>query len=242
MFPLRWNFPFRKKDGSITTIGDAINSGGGGGGSYTLPTASADTKGGVKIGVGLTMDGEVLKNTNPTPPTPYELPTASAEVLGGVKVGNNLSISEDGTLNASGGSAYELPTASYSIKGGVKIGEGLISIVNDPNSINDQRLFVRLNYNTKSITSSHLTALGGTFTQVASSNYKILGISVNLNAKSGVTLPEIVCTAHAQKSYNGNYWDVVFKMTPTDGSITDLNDYVATSQSYVGVIFYKESY
>ena len=99
MFPLRWNFPFRKKDGSVTTIDDAISSGGGGGGGYTLPTASASTKGGVKIGAGLTMEGEVLNNTNPTP---YSLPTASAETLGGVKVGSGLSIT-DGVLSATGG-------------------------------------------------------------------------------------------------------------------------------------------
>lgn len=38
---------------------------------------------------------------------PYELPIASKDVLGGIKVGENLTISEDGTLNAkaSGGSS-----------------------------------------------------------------------------------------------------------------------------------------
>lgn len=102
MFPIPFNFPFRKKDGSMTTIGDEISSGGGGGG-YTLPTASASTKGGIKIGAGLSMDGEVLNNTNPTPPSPYNLPTASAETLGGIKVGTNLSIDENGVLSASGG-------------------------------------------------------------------------------------------------------------------------------------------
>lgn len=101
MFPIPFNFPFRKKDGSLTTIDDAISSGGGGG-SYTLPTASASVKGGIKVGEGLTMDGETLKNTNPTPATPYTLPTASADTLGGIKVGNGLSI-DDGVLSASGG-------------------------------------------------------------------------------------------------------------------------------------------
>lgn len=57
MFPLRWNFPFRKKDGSMVNLEDAMSGGGGG---YTLPTASADVKGGVKIGDGLQMVGEVL--------------------------------------------------------------------------------------------------------------------------------------------------------------------------------------
>ena len=99
MFPIPFNFPFIKKNGERTTIGDAIDAGGGGG-SYTLPTASAETKGGVKIGSGLTMTGEVLSNNNPTP---YSLPTASAETLGGVKVGSGLSIVE-GVLSATGGS------------------------------------------------------------------------------------------------------------------------------------------
>lgn len=61
MFPLRWNFPFRKKDGSMVNLEDVMSGGGGGG--YTLPTASAETKGGVKIGSGLTMTGEVLSVT-----------------------------------------------------------------------------------------------------------------------------------------------------------------------------------
>lgn len=35
----------------------------GGGGSYSLPTASPTTKGGVKIGAGLQMEGDVLNAT-----------------------------------------------------------------------------------------------------------------------------------------------------------------------------------
>lgn len=56
MFPIPWNKAFRKKDGTVVNIEDAMS----GGGSYTLPTASAETKGGVKIGDGLVMNGEVL--------------------------------------------------------------------------------------------------------------------------------------------------------------------------------------
>ena len=97
MFPIPFNFPFRKKDGSVTTIDAAIS---GGGTPYTLPTASAEIKGGVKIGSGLTMDGETLNNSNPTP---YSLPTASAETKGGVKIGSGLSIDENGVLSVNGG-------------------------------------------------------------------------------------------------------------------------------------------
>lgn len=96
MFPIPFNFPFRKKDGSVTSIGSAIESGGG---SYTLPTASASTKGGVKIGAGLSMDGEVLNNSNPTA---YTLPTASASTKGGVKIGDGLTMDGE-VLKVSGG-------------------------------------------------------------------------------------------------------------------------------------------
>lgn len=57
MFPLPWNKTYRKKDGSLTTIDEAIAGG------FDLPTASTETKGGIKIGSGLSMDGEILNAT-----------------------------------------------------------------------------------------------------------------------------------------------------------------------------------
>ena len=39
---------------------------------------------------------------------PYELPIASKDILGGIKVGRNLSIEEDGTLNAEGGGGTQI--------------------------------------------------------------------------------------------------------------------------------------
>lgn len=48
---------------------------------------------------------------------PYKLPIASADVLGGIKVGENLTIDEDGTLNASGGISEESdPTVPAHVK------------------------------------------------------------------------------------------------------------------------------
>ena len=87
MFPIPWNFPFRKKDGSLGKIEDL-------GGSYSLPTASADTKGGVKIGNGLTMAGESLSADS-------QLPSYST-----AEAGKILTVDETGLLewaNASGG-------------------------------------------------------------------------------------------------------------------------------------------
>ena len=54
----------------------------------------------------------------------YHLPIASATTLGGIKVGTNLTIEEDGTLNAED-TEYQLPTASSVTLGGIKVGSGL---------------------------------------------------------------------------------------------------------------------
>ena len=78
--------------------------------SYQLPTASVITKGGVKIGDGLSMSGETLN-----------IKTATANEIGGVKIGSGLSMNGE-SLTAD---SYSLPTASASVKGGVKIGSGL---------------------------------------------------------------------------------------------------------------------
>ncbi len=87
--------------------------------SNGLPTASASTLGGIKVGTGLSIDGNgVLSGASS-----YSLPTASASTLGGIKVGTGLSIDGNGVL--SGASSYSLPTASASELGGVKVGTGL---------------------------------------------------------------------------------------------------------------------
>lgn len=95
MFALPFNFPFRKNDGSLSTIGAEISGGGGGG--YVLPPATADTLGGVKVGSNLTV-GDDGTLSAPTPTPPYILPSASTDVLGGVKIGDGLSIDNNGVI------------------------------------------------------------------------------------------------------------------------------------------------
>lgn len=103
-------------------------SGGSSGGSYTLPTASSSTLGGVKIGSGLTINtngvvsADVTASTltayakatdlsavaksgsyndlsnKPTIPAAYTLPNATSSTLGGVKIGSNISVS-NGTIS-----------------------------------------------------------------------------------------------------------------------------------------------
>lgn len=107
-------------------------------GSYTLPTASTTVKGGIKVGTGLSMNGDTLNCTvsgggGSTGGSSYTLPVATNSQLGGVKVGSGLAITRDGVLSCTvsggsgsgGGSSYTLPTASSSTKGGIKVGSGL---------------------------------------------------------------------------------------------------------------------
>lgn len=67
MFPIPFNFPFIRKDGSRTTIGAAIAASSSD--PYILPTASTTTKGGIKVGDGLIMEGEFLKVSGGSGPT-----------------------------------------------------------------------------------------------------------------------------------------------------------------------------
>ena len=91
-FPLNDDMAYIENTGKRTTLGNKIGSGGGGE-PYSLPTASDDTKGGVKIGNGLTMTGEVLSADAQVPAH------TSAEA------GKVLTVNDDGELewNESGG-------------------------------------------------------------------------------------------------------------------------------------------
>lgn len=67
MIPLNNNDPYIDSTGKRSTLGAKIAEGSGGD-PYELPTASANTKGGIKIGSGLTMDGEKLNVDAELPP------------------------------------------------------------------------------------------------------------------------------------------------------------------------------
>lgn len=74
----------------------------GGGGSYTLPAATSSTLGGIKIGTGLSIDGNGVVSA--TGGGSYTLPVASTLTLGGVKVdGSTITINSNGVISAVGG-------------------------------------------------------------------------------------------------------------------------------------------
>ncbi|MFT4059396.1 MAG: hypothetical protein QM652_07590 [Legionella sp.] len=61
---------------------------------YTLPTASANILGGIKVGSGLSIDGSGIFSA-----TGASLQPATATTLGGVKIGANVNVTQDGTIS-----------------------------------------------------------------------------------------------------------------------------------------------
>ncbi len=95
--------------------------------AYTLPTASASTLGGVKVGTGLSINTSgVLSNSYS-----YTLPNATASVLGGVKVGSNITVSS-GTIsltkvNVTSALGYTPPTSDTTYSVATTSSNGLMS-------------------------------------------------------------------------------------------------------------------
>lgn len=112
----------------------------------------------------------------------YHLPIASETTLGGIKVGNNLTIDEDGTLNAES-TEYNLPVASSSTLGGVKIGSGL-SIANAVASVDvDSTLDAdSANPLRNSVITSNLSTLASS---VQSAGSAITSLSTTVGTLSG---------------------------------------------------------
>ena len=87
---------------------------------YILPTATANSLGGVKIGNNINIDtaGHI------------SVPIATNSNIGLVKPGTGLSVSSDGTLTATG--TYELPEATKTTLGGVYVDDELSTTSTHP--------------------------------------------------------------------------------------------------------------
>ena len=121
------------------------------GSTYTLPTATSSTLGGVKIGSNITVNSgtisisktnvtNALGYTPPTTDTKYTLPNATSSVLGGVKIGSNITVSY-GTISLTKANVtsalgytppttdtkYTLPTGNASTIGGLKLSDSTSS-------------------------------------------------------------------------------------------------------------------
>ena len=107
--------PYQKGTGKPQFAGS--DSGSSGGGSYTLPVASSDTLGGVKVGARLSIDSSGVLSASD-----QSTPLATSETAGKVKPdGTSITVDSSGEIS----SHYTLPTAAADTLGGVKVGSGL---------------------------------------------------------------------------------------------------------------------
>lgn len=180
----------------------------------------------------------------------YHLPIASSTTLGGIKVGTNLTIEDDGTLNAES-TEYQLPAATSSTLGGIKIGSGLsisdagtasvdVDASLDPDSNNPVR---------NSTITANINALTSAVQEAVSSITSLSGIVFNLSTTvSGHTssLASIYSTlddhtaaiqantdnitTQASSISNNTYaiGQLDTRLTNAEGSLTSLSDSVAT--------------
>lgn len=136
---------------------------------YTLPAATSNNLGGIKVGDNLTIDA----NGRLSGAAPYALPAATVSTLGGVKVGSGLSVTIDGTLSADA-QEYSLPTASYYTLGGIRIGSNLSMdsygrvSAPDPYTLTKTDIIDKMGY-----TPAQVTA--GTYDLTAGSSYLATG-------------------------------------------------------------------
>lgn len=179
----------------------------------------------------------------------YHLPVASATTLGGIKVGTNLTIEDDGTLNAES-TEYQLPAATSSTLGGIKIGSGLsisdgiASVTVDSSLDQDSNNPVR-----NSTITSNINALTSSVQEAGSSITSLSGIVSNLSttvsghtsslASIDSTLDDHTAAIQANtdniatqaSSISNNTYAIGqldTRLTNAEGSITSLNDSLAT--------------
>ena len=170
----------------------------------------------------------------------YHLPIASETVLGGIKVGNNLTIEEDGTLNAEA-TEYVLPVATASTLGGVKVGNNLaindgvltaaVDSVLSGSSTNPVQNSVITN--TINSTNSDIAALD---TRLDTAEDNITGNAENITTLSGnlSTLSNTVDTLSGTVTSQGNTID---GLTSTVGGFTsdisDLQERMTTAEGSI---------
>lgn len=170
----------------------------------------------------------------------YHLPIASETQLGGIKVGNNLTIEEDGTLNAES-TEYNLPVATSSTLGGVKIGSGL--------SMSDQVLSVTVDSvlnNTSvnpvrnSVVTSYITTLSSGLQTATTNISDLTDLYTTLNSTVGGHTMDIqgINDAIYQNTLDiqtnaDNISNNTLAIQTTDGNVSDLGDRVTTAEDNI---------
>lgn len=166
----------------------------------------------------------------------YHLPIASDTVLGGIKVGNNLTIEEDGTLNAES-TEYVLPAATSSTLGGIIVGsaltitDGVLSVDCDQSLDGTSFRPVRNSTVTSSINTltTNLTNTSSTVTTL-NNNYSTLSSTVASHTSSISTLDDTVSTLSSTVASNTD------DISGNTSAITDLSDTVTSQGNSISTI------
>ena len=168
----------------------------------------------------------------------YHLPIASETQLGGIKIGSNLTIEEDGTLNAES-TEYNLPVATSSTLGGVKIGsglsmaEGILSVTVDSSLSSTSTNPVQ-----NSVVSSNLStltsAIQGIGTEVTNlgANYRVLDSTVSSHSTSITTLESTVGSqSTAIQTNTSNISNNTAAIANTNSTVSTLSGRMDTAES-----------
>ena len=159
----------------------------------------------------------------------YHLPIASETQLGGIKVGNNLTIEEDGTLNAES-TEYVLPAATAESLGGIRIGNGL--------GINSGTAYVKVDtvlssVSANPVTNATVTSAITTLTsgvQTNTSNITNLNTSVGNLSNTVNTQGNTISTLSSSVTAQGD------SIATINNDISDINDNLSSlSDSVVGL-------
>lgn len=154
----------------------------------------------------------------------YHLPIASETQLGGIKVGNNLTIEEDGTLNADS-IEYNLPVATSSTLGGVKIGDHL-NMSNDVLSVVvDSNLSATSTHPVQNSTvTSSVNTLTSNFQTLNSTLSNLTSTVTNLNTTVGQHTTAIATLGTTVAGHTSTLSTLSDSVDDNSSSITSLNN------------------
>ena len=165
---------------------------------YILPTATANTLGGVKIGNNIDIDstGHI------------SVPIATNSNIGLVKPGTGLAVSSDGTLTATG--TYELPEATKTTLGGVYVDDELSTTSTHPVQ--------------NAVVSLELQELDGDITTI---NGTVSGLSTtvgNLSTTVGNLGTSVTNLSGTVTNQGNDISTIQGNINTINGNITDIND------------------
>ena len=188
---------------------------------YILPTATANTLGGVKIGNNINIDtgGHI------------SVPIATNSSIGLVKPGTGLAVSSDGTLTATG--TYELPEATKTTLGGVYVDDELSTTSAHP--VQNAVVSLELQELDGDITSVSGT-VSGLSTTVGNLSTTVGGLSTTVGNLSGTVTDQgnDISTIQGNiNTINGNIDDLGDDLTDLGNTVGAMGALVDELSAYV---------